>query len=90
MITTIRNLGGCPCPRCLMPLKMAHELGTPRDRWWRQYRQRSDDLERQKKVQKARKAVYSGMVAIDNKKHVENLLKPESLVLTEVSLRLIF
>jgi hypothetical protein len=63
-----------------------HELGTPKDRWWRKHRSRVDDEHRRKKVQKARNAIYKGTVAIDNKSTIESELKPESLVPTEVSL----
>jgi hypothetical protein len=31
-MTSIRNKGGCPCPRCKMPLGLVDMIGTPSDR----------------------------------------------------------
>ncbi|KAG2052109.1 hypothetical protein BDR06DRAFT_866417, partial [Suillus hirtellus] len=32
LIATIQQLGGCPCPRCLIPTAQTHNLGTSSNR----------------------------------------------------------
>lgn len=90
-LATIRNLGDCPCPRCLIPISLAHNFGTPEDKQYRIHKARVDDSNRQTKVSKARKLIYG---KIGRKKDtnfgvgsaaVERLLKDQSLVPTDVS-----
>jgi hypothetical protein len=66
-------------------MKLTDQFGTSMDKWRRVHLRRFDNEDRRQKVQKARKAVYNKLVAIDNKTQVECYLKPESLVLAEVS-----
>ena len=83
ILSTIRNLGGCPCPRCLIPLARADLSGTSRDNQQRITLSRVDDHTRQWKIQNARRLIYEDNRAVDSAP-VQHLLKPESLVPTEV------
>lgn len=84
----IRNLGGCPCPRCKITLSDVHLIGTKRDRNKRLTLARQDDVHRQHAIYRARAAIYNPdpkeCLAVDSA-YVERLLKPESLVPTSVS-----
>ena len=81
---SIRNMGGCPCPRCLIPMENMHLIGTKRDTKQRETLARVDNANRQIKVSNARQLIYKSNFAVDCAA-VERLLKPESLVPTEVS-----
>ena len=81
----IRNLGGCPCPRCGIQLSKVHLVGTKRDRRNRILLQRVDDEPRRFKVSQARKHIYENNNAISSA-GVERMLKPLSLVPTTVHL----
>jgi hypothetical protein len=83
MLASIRNLGACPCPRCLIPLSRAHNLGMVRDRTQRVTMVRVDDGSRQGKVKTARRLIYEKHYQI-NGTAIENLLKDQSLVPTAV------
>ena len=85
MLAGIRNLGRCPCPRCLIPLDRAHNLGMPRDRQQRKALAQVDDDSRRARVEAARRIIYENNGAVSHK-GVENLLFEESLVPTTVSL----
>lgn len=88
MLATIRNLGDCPCPRCLTPLTLAHKFGTLDDKKQRTDQARVDDLSRREKIKKARKLIYGKVGSRNNTNFgvnsaaVERLLKEESLVPT--------
>lgn len=90
-LATIRNLGDCPCPRCLIPITLAHNFGTPEDRHYRIHKARIDDRDRQTKVSKARKLIYGKTGGKKNTNFgvgsaaVERLLKDQSLIPTDVS-----
>lgn len=92
MLATIRNLGDCPCPRCLIPLTLAHLFGTPEDKEYRTNKARVDDRSRQTKISKARKLIYGKITKKKdtnfgvNSAAVERLLKDQSLVPTDVCL----
>ena len=83
LIATIRNLGTCPCPRCLIPKTQTHLLATESDLRQRILLSRSDTTQRREKVVSARKLIYERHYAVDAT-HVEELLKDESLVPTVV------
>ena len=85
MLASIRNLGNCPCLRCLIPLARTHNMGMHHDKEERMASARVDNKIRQKKVADARKLIYEKNYAVDSKQ-VENLLKEESLVPTDVCL----
>ena len=77
-------MGGCPCPRCLIPKDSIHLVGTNQDRKRREALVRVDNLSRRAKVESARQLIYGQNWAVDSKP-VQRLLQPESLVPTEVS-----
>jgi len=59
LIANINNLGKCPCPRCLVQLGEAQDLGKAIDR------QRRDDIRQPTNklfriIKKARKAIFQG------------------------------
>jgi hypothetical protein len=80
----IRNRGTCPCPRCKVPLSEAHLVGTTNDRRRREKLARKDDNRYKLVVSRAREAIFQRNFAV-NSAYVERLLKPESLVPTQVS-----
>ena len=83
LIATIRNLGTCPCPRCLIPKAHTHLFATESDLRQRILLFRSDTAQRCEKVMSACKLIYERHYAVDTS-HVEELLKDESLVPTTV------
>ncbi|KAH7902978.1 hypothetical protein BJ138DRAFT_236039, partial [Hygrophoropsis aurantiaca] len=78
LIATIRHLGGCPCPRCLIPMTCVRDLGRPSDRQQRMTLERSD-CSRQRLVSIARTLIYDQNYGVDSAA-VENLLKGHSWV----------
>lgn len=88
LMSSIRNLGGCPCPRCKIPLSEVHLVGTKKDRSKRLILARKDDVDRQYAIHSARMGIYDPIArdffAVDSA-FVEHKLKPESLVPTSVS-----
>jgi hypothetical protein len=83
IIASIRNLGRCPCPRCLIPLDRAANMGMQRDMTQRKNLARIDDANRRDRVKAAREHIYEKSNGI-NSKGVENLLQETSLVPTTV------
>ncbi|KIJ19686.1 hypothetical protein PAXINDRAFT_69579, partial [Paxillus involutus ATCC 200175] len=81
LIASIRNLGVCPCPRCLIPKDRVHNMGSERDMLQRHILARSDTEERHRKVAAARRLIYEQQYIVDTPQ-VEALLKGESLVPT--------
>ncbi|KAH7905471.1 hypothetical protein BJ138DRAFT_1138264 [Hygrophoropsis aurantiaca] len=78
LIATIRQLGGCPCPRCLVPMSQVAQLGCSSDRRQRIASQRSDSS-RQRLVNTARSLIYNNFYGVDSTP-IENLLKAQSWV----------
>jgi hypothetical protein len=83
LIASIRNLGNCPCPRCLIPLNRVHNLGMARDITQRATMTRVDDSQRRSIVFAARRIIYELNLQV-NSTAVENLLREISLVPTVV------
>ena len=83
LIANIRNLGGCPCPRCTIPKVRFQDVATDNDMSQRTVLAWHDTAERREKIISARQLIYKEQYVIDNTQ-VEALLKPESLVPTEV------
>ncbi|KAG6916065.1 hypothetical protein DXG01_008590 [Tephrocybe rancida] len=81
LMATIRQLGGCPCPRCILPKSKIQYIGTPEDRVARIQMERVDNLSRHNKITKSRQFIYNKNFAVDSAA-VERELKPESLVPT--------
>ncbi|KAG1881540.1 hypothetical protein C8R48DRAFT_587375 [Suillus tomentosus] len=88
LVATIRQLGGCPCSRCLIPTNRLHCLGMAHDR--AQLRKRSvvimgydtrSDVTRSQLVITACRQIYEKHYGVDSTV-VEALLKPESWVPT--------
>lgn len=85
LLATIRNLGNCPCPRCLVPKCDIYKVGTAVDREHRKTKARTDDEARQRRVDLARGFVYGEQRLPVNGVAVENQLKERSEVPTRVS-----
>ncbi|KAG8932511.1 hypothetical protein FRC01_013537 [Tulasnella sp. 417] len=81
LLATIRDLGKCPCPRCLIKKDKIAALGAQSDCEVRTQSQREDTRSRREKVQKAQDLIAAGQGVTSTA--VENLLADESLVPTE-------
>ena len=79
----IRNLGACPCPRCIIPKDCVQHFGTEKDIFQRVALARKDTQERQNKIVAARRLIYEQNYVVDTPQ-VEALLKEESLVPAKV------
>jgi hypothetical protein len=79
-------MGGFPCPRCLMPKDRMHLIGTKQDQKQRLALGRVDSPSYRAKISNARQLIYENNFAVDSAP-VQRILKPESLVPTEVSCR---
>ena len=85
LLAGIRNLGHCPCPRCLIPMDRVHNMGMPCDMTQRKSLMRIDNVQWRSRVEAAREAIYVKNSAIDGVA-VQNLLKEDSLVPTAVTI----
>lgn len=85
MLSSIRDLGGCPCPRCLIPISRIYRMGMVQDMKERKTLARVNDDDRRRKIERARDIIYRQNYAVDNA-NVEAILKPQSLVPTDASL----
>ena len=83
LIASIRNLGRCPCPRCLIPLDRVANMGMRRDMTQRRTLARIDDVKRRNRVETAREKIYEQGYVVDSTA-VEDLLQEDSLVPTAV------
>ena len=83
LIANIRNLGGCLCPRCLIPKIKIQDVAKEDDILQRTVLARHDTIERCEKISAARQLIYEEQYVVDTPQ-VEALLKPESLVPTVV------
>jgi hypothetical protein len=83
LISSIRNLGRCPCPRCLIPLDRVANMGMRRDMAQRRTLARIDDVKRRNRVETAREKIYEKGYVVDSTA-VEDLLQGDSLVPTAV------
>jgi hypothetical protein len=83
MIATVKSGGLCPCPRCLVEQAKLDPLGRIENAASRASNIRVDTDIRQKLVKSARDFIYKDGYAVKYKK-VNELLKPTSLVPTEV------
>ena len=87
LLASIRNLGCCPCPRCLIPLDRVPNMGMCRDMAQRMSLARVDNPERRSRIKAAREIIYVKDYKTDSKA-VEDLLRQDSLVPTAVSVYL--
>jgi hypothetical protein len=83
LIATIRNLGCCPCPRCLIPIYQVQNLGMARDMRQRETMAREDNIRRRNLVDAARRVIYEKNFRVYSA-GVENMLRDTSLVPTVV------
>ena len=85
MLATIRNLGACPCPHCLVPKEKIPELGTIFDDHRRIKTERVSDELWEFNIIAARDSIYKKGKGVKSAA-VERILAPESLVPTMVKL----
>jgi hypothetical protein len=83
MVATIRDLGMYPCHRCLIPKGDIPKFGTEEDHRTREELRRVDSIERQGRVEGARKNLYENGYALSGD-YVDGALKHGSLVPTKV------
>ena len=83
LLACIRNLGRCPCPRCLIPLDRVANMGMSRDMTQRVTLARTDDIKRRNRIEAVHEIIYVKNYMI-NSKAVERLLQEDSLVPTVV------
>ena len=88
LLASIKNLGRCPCPRCLIPLDQIHNLAKPRDMARRVTAPRVDSVMRRTRVSATRRLIYEKNMQV-NCTVVRDLLYETSLVPTSVSMRCI-
>ncbi|KAF8218466.1 hypothetical protein L208DRAFT_1351176, partial [Tricholoma matsutake] len=81
LIASIRNLGRCPCPHCLIPLDRVANMGMCRDMAQRRTLAWIDHVKRHNHVETAREKIYEKGYVVDSKA-VEALLQEDSLVPT--------
>src|ERR1700761_8628008 len=82
LLSTIKNLGLAPCPRCLIKKKDIPGVGTPADTRQRNKR-RIDNEQRRKRVESARTLIFEKGSAITSK-DVQKHLGRRSMVPTRV------
>ncbi|EGN92220.1 hypothetical protein SERLA73DRAFT_127673 [Serpula lacrymans var. lacrymans S7.3] len=85
LLLCLRNLGQCPCPRCLILMSQISNIGTPQDRKLQETQARVNNTTYLAKILSARKLIYKDNYAVNNTA-VERLLKPHSLVPTTSAL----
>ncbi|KAF7967234.1 hypothetical protein HWV62_35081 [Athelia sp. TMB] len=81
LLAGIKNLGKCPCPRCLVTMDQVEELGTKRDRDRREKLERIDTEQRQSSLETARGFMFTRGDGPTGKA-VDDILGPESRVPT--------
>ncbi|KAK7064901.1 hypothetical protein R3P38DRAFT_3302318 [Favolaschia claudopus] len=81
LLTGIRNLGSCPCPRCKISKDKISGLGTKNDTKARTRDERKDDTSYRTKIASARRHIYELGKGIKSAV-VERILSPQSLVPT--------
>lgn len=86
LLATIRYLGICPCPRCLIQKSQISEMGTKLDARRRTQKARVDDDSWRAKIARVRGWIYEQGDRIAGK-WVERLLFPGSWVPTRVRTR---
>jgi hypothetical protein len=84
LLASIKYLGNCPCPRCLVEKAQICELGTKWDDNRRIKQARVENAQRQRKVKKAREFMFHRGDGPTSTR-VEAVLGAESLVPTRVS-----
>lgn len=80
MLASIRNLGRCPCPRCLIPLDRVSNMGMRRDMTQRTSLARVDNVDWRSFIKDAREKIYVEDYAVDSKVVLGEHLQEQSLV----------
>lgn len=83
IIATIKDLGHCPCPRCLVTKEEIPAVGQQRDINRRTTKARTDSSQRRRKVELARNAIDEHGTAVDSKT-LDIFLFDESLIPVKV------
>ena len=86
VLTTIRNMGGCPCPRCTIGKLQISDIGMKRDDARRVRNERVDTYSHQHLVQTAHDAIYKDGKGVKSVA-VDGLLSKESYIPTMASTR---
>ncbi len=81
LMSCLRYLALCPCPRCLLLKSKISLIGSKMDTKMRLILVRKDSEAQQQKVEKARQLIHEKGIAITSKK-IENILQPQSLTPT--------
>jgi len=81
ILTGIKNLGQCLCPRCLTRKDEVPLMGTKVDMKRRLRRMQKDDRIHCREVDDAQALIFQLGVSVDGT-HVQNILNSESLVPT--------
>jgi hypothetical protein len=84
LLASLRDKGGCPCPRCLVRKNLIPEVGTRRDQRRREADVREDNAGQRYNIARARSFIYEKGYVV-NSKAVDGMLKARSLVPTIVS-----
>lgn len=84
LMSCLRYLARCPCPRCLILKSKISLIGSKTDTKMRLILVRKDSEDRREKVEQARALMFEKGIAITSVK-IERILKPQSLTLTRVS-----
>ncbi|KZV87861.1 hypothetical protein EXIGLDRAFT_571190, partial [Exidia glandulosa HHB12029] len=78
IIATVKDLGRCPCPRCLITKDEIPKVGQQLDIRRRTTKARTDSARRQQRVDMARKVIEEHGIAVDSKT-LDPFLGEESL-----------
>ncbi|THV03577.1 hypothetical protein K435DRAFT_817199 [Dendrothele bispora CBS 962.96] len=81
LLATIRTLGRCPCPHCLVEKNQIRQLGTKGDRSRRETKARVDTQHRRNMIEHVRKWVFDFGKSVTNQA-VDTFLQPYSWVPT--------
>lgn len=84
LLTCLKFLAACPCPRCLIPKSKIHLLGTSTDRRNRVRFARVDDHSTRHTILTARDKVYLKGISLGSKTLNKDHLGPKSLNPTQV------
>jgi hypothetical protein len=83
LIVSIRNLGQCPCPHCLIPLDHVAKMGMCQDMTQCRTLAWVDDVKWHNRVERAHEKIYEMGYVVDSMV-VKDLLQEDSLVPTAV------
>ncbi|KAJ3002922.1 hypothetical protein NUW54_g5587 [Trametes sanguinea] len=79
LLTAIKNLGKCPCPRCLVPMSKICASGTKPDLVLRRVHQRVDGRALQDDIRRAREWLFTQGLSVTST-HIKRVLDSRSLI----------